>query len=683
MPKINDKKSQNKKSQSSSTPATQKKDEKVKTVIFTLIMFVLPILFFIGAEFVLTLFNYGGETKLVLENESDRRFYRLNYEIGKVYFPKYKVTTAISYDVFLKEKPSNAYRIFVLGGSSAAGYPYMHNGAFSRMLRTRLEAQFPDKIIEVVNAAMPAVNTFTVLDFVKQFVRYKPDAFLLYTGHNEFYGALGVGSTETLGESRNVIKLYLFLQRYRTARLLRDVIVKTRDLFISADPDSKKESGTLMERMVRHKDIAYQSEEYQRALQFFKENLIDVINISKKYNIDILIGDLVANNRDQKPFVSIHKNQSQKKKWINIVENGFSDQNKELYRKALDAYYQAKKVDPEPALLYYLIGQCYEALNQADSAKVNYYRAKDRDGLRFRASEDFNEVLRSVCDKCSVPLVPIVQEFEKASPNGLVGDNLMTDHLHPNLQGFSLIARLFFQTMKNQKMISAEWKPDIALADSVLENLYGITEIDMLAAEHKIKILKGGWPFQKTNVINKALQFKPESFIEKMMWKWQHHEINWEMVHVQMADYYLKQGDLNKAAEEYQALIIGTPYNVSPYQHLAEIWIKQGQFNKALTVLQKSLLAEETVYANKWIGTIYLNKGRTTKALPFLEKANRQDPDDQQTMYNLSGAYFMSGYKQKAIATGDKLASINSNYPGLGAFLQGLKRSSKVANNNK
>ena len=79
-------------------------------------------------------------------------------------------------NLFLKEKPANGYRIFVLGGSTTAGFPYGNNLDFARILNRRLSDQFPEKKIEIINCAMTAVNTYTVLDLMDEILEQQPDA---------------------------------------------------------------------------------------------------------------------------------------------------------------------------------------------------------------------------------------------------------------------------------------------------------------------------------------------------------------------------------------------------------------------------------------------------------------------------------------------------------------------------
>ena len=132
-------------------------------------------------------------------------------------------------------------------------------------------------------------------------------------------------------------------------------------------------------------------------------------------------------------------------------------------------------------------------------------------------------------------------------------------------------------------------------------------------------------------------------------------------------------GELEKAADEYYALSVGTPYNESPYLKLAEIRILQQNYDRAFTILQKSLKISDSHYANKWIGTILLNRGNAKEAIPFLTKAIQKKPSDHQSIYNLAGAYHLTGRSDLALETCQQLFKVNPDYPGLREFMAGLK----------
>jgi len=72
---------------------------------------------------------------------------------------------------------------------------------------------FPEMNIEIINLCLTAVNSYTISDFAKQVSKYEPDAVLIYAGHNEYYGALGIGSTSRLGSNVNIVRSLLQLRQ--------------------------------------------------------------------------------------------------------------------------------------------------------------------------------------------------------------------------------------------------------------------------------------------------------------------------------------------------------------------------------------------------------------------------------------------------------------------------------------
>jgi hypothetical protein len=87
---------------------------------------------------------------------------------------------------------------------------------------------------------------------------------------------------------------------------------------------------------------------------------------------------------------------------------------------------------------FYGLGLTEYALGRFDHARTLLKQAKDLDALRFRASEDFRQALKEACVTKRVPLAPVDSAFEANSPHGIIGQNLMLEHLHPNSKGYSL-----------------------------------------------------------------------------------------------------------------------------------------------------------------------------------------------------------------------------------------------------
>jgi len=189
------------KNQRPAVPPTDSLSSGKRVAFWTVTLF-LPVLFFVMLEGGLRLAGYGADYPLFEAVEQHPEFLVPSRSVGQRYFHHLQDAPTGLHDVFHAQKPEGELRLFVQGGSTAAGFPFYHGAAFSRMLKWRLQDAIPPRPVEVVNTAMAAVNSYTLLDLADEIIREQPDAVLIYAGHNEYYGAFGVGSTESFGTSR-------------------------------------------------------------------------------------------------------------------------------------------------------------------------------------------------------------------------------------------------------------------------------------------------------------------------------------------------------------------------------------------------------------------------------------------------------------------------------------------------
>ena len=541
-------------------PAKEKKQNKDKTTevttkttlsqhkkrIFWAITLSLPVLILLLLEIGLRIFNYGGDIDLFIDGPPGyENFFRCNPNVARRYFYTQSTIPTPPTQLFFKEKPKNGYRIFVLGESSAAGFPYGNNASFPNVLERGLSNAFPEKNIEVISVAMAAVNSYTLLDLVDEILPQKPDALLIYTGHNEYYGALGVGSVQSLGNSRWLINTYLKLQSFRIFLLLRDFIgwIKNLTSEVLYEGSEVDPTATMMERIVGEQTIPYDSPLYEDGENQFKENMDAILQIAKDNNVKVVLSELVSNVRDQAPFISV------------------------------------KDKEGNSAIEIYSLAKQFEAEGDFQKAKQYYIKAKDLDALRFRAPEEFNQILRELAKKYSLPIVPMVSYFEKESPNGIVGNSLMLEHLHPNKDGYFLIAKAFYETMQNNHLINDVWPEDRILQ----EHNQGLTELDSVHAAIVIRHLKGSWPFQPKGLPNRFVEnFKSANHIEEIAFQVLPSEgYNLISGHTELGEYYEKQGELDKAFAEYNALITYLPYEPEFYRYAVIVLITQKNYDKA------------------------------------------------------------------------------------------------------
>ena len=579
-----------------------------KLPLFYALALSIPLLFFVLLEVGLRAFHYGDDQPLFIsapEAGYNEPHLTTNPRVAQRYFPRQGYIPEPPTELFRLKKPENGYRIFVMGESTTASWPYPENVLFSRLLAQRLADVFPDKQIEVVNTGIAAVNSFTLIDFMDEILAQQPDAILIYAGHNEFYGALGAASSNSIGQSRWLITTYLKLLHLKTVQLVRNTL---NALIHQLGGSSGNHFSTLMGRMVGERSIPYNSPTYQAAKANYEANLRELMAKAKAAGVPVVISELVSNLRDQRPFVSV-------------------DDGEHL-----------------PADIAYAWAQQLEQQQMYGMANESYRWAKDLDGLRFRAPEEFNTVIHKVAGEFNAPVVPMRRYFEKASPHNIVGAELMLEHLHPNVEGYMLMSEAFFDTLRDNRFIDNHWREENIMPAEAYRRVWPVTDFDRALGEIRIINLTDHWPYPPKGPNERSIaNFKANSQAEAIAYRSFKNEISYFDGHIQMARYYESMGNPALAIREYLALVSAAPHNIEFYLPAIQALLRQKQFDQALPLLMATNSIKENSEANRWIGQIYMYQGRPPQEiLPYLETAVLLKADDTQSLFNLAAVKLAS-----------------------------------------
>jgi tetratricopeptide (TPR) repeat protein len=594
-----------------------------KRRLFWAILVALPFSFIVVLELFLRYIDYGGNADLVTKiNVVGKDYYTLNREVAKRYFTQKGIGIPETCDdIFEVAKQSSTKRIFMLGESTMAGFPYEYSATAPFMMKDRLRRLFPQYNIEVVNVGLSAINSYTVRDFIKDLVNYQPDAFIVYLGHNEFYGALGVGSTEYLGKSRALINLYLSLNRFRTFRLLRNAIASAKD-FVS--PAVTPMQGTLMEAVVRKKSIPLNSEEYRAALQNFEGNLRDIAEIASEHHVPMVLSTLTSNLRDQAPFVSEFSPQATddaKQRWKSAFDSGEISLHTGNFVEALAKFQSCIQSDSMNAIGMYRLAQCYDTLGDYTHAFQYYTRARDLDCLRFRASSDFNEVIRRTAASEHCVIADAESSFARESPHGLTGKTLILEHLHPNIDGYFLLAKTFTQALTENNLIApasdVQW--NLNLSDSGYRAIAGITDFDLESGRFKIQRLMNSWPF-KTDT-SAVIPYQPQTVLQHIVVDYESQKTAYWKACYELANWYSDNKQYDKAIAEFYALSKVTPYNYGPLMQTADVYHQWGKPDSAEAWYKRALKVRESPYVHYRLGMFYFEQEKLPEAIRQFESA--------------------------------------------------------------
>jgi tetratricopeptide (TPR) repeat protein len=631
-------------------------DTQGKKKLFWAGMFVVPVLFFVTLEFVLRWAHYGENLDFVFEQEvNGKQYYTINSKIARRYFPGQPQAAPRVYDdSFEKVKSPNTYRIFCLGESTMQGYPYEYNGALPRLIKDQLTQRIPDKNIEVINLGITAINSYAVRDVLNDVLQYQPDLIIVYLGHNEFYGSFGVGSVEYLGTSRTFIKWYLAISRFKVFEMMRDALQAVRNVF-----GSKREQSpplALMEILAKERTILYGSEMYETAKKNFRENLSEIVDAVRAQNIPIILSTVVSNVRDREPFVSAFSPETsleKQKEWLVRYQRGVHFLKKNNVVQALQEFEQAKQIDSMRADVHYQMGLCNELLGKVNEAKSEYERARDLDALRFRASGEFNEIIKSVGQQRGAWVVDVVKTFEDSSLNRLIGGQWMLEHVHPNLDGYFLIAKEFVRTMNEHDCIvpRAQWKEPYP--DDVIKANSFMTAFDFEVSFLRIDNLMHHWPFSQPD----SIRYIPTSEEGKLALEYLKGNLTWEQAHYKLAERYKERGDFSTAAREYLAVAKVLWHDYYPLMLAGDLMMLIRDYHNAEHNYRGAIERSANQFTVIRIGALHLETGMPDSAVAYFSaglnidqrsKVKMGDKGRREVRYHLARAYEALGKTQVA-----------------------------------
>ncbi|SDS46877.1 GDSL-like Lipase/Acylhydrolase family protein [Mucilaginibacter mallensis] len=554
----------------------EKRLSKRKLSWFRAFAVVIPLIILIVTELLLRVFDYGHDTSLFIPYPDNTDYWVMNKYASERYFTDTANATKGSIEPFKIEKAPNTCRIFVLGESTTAGYPYFHNGSFHRWLQYRLMHTYPNVKFEIINVSLTAVNSYTVLDFGKEVVKYQPDAVLVYTGHNEYYGALGIGSTSHIANNRFLVKTVLYLRKFRLVQLFDNIINK----FKATPSGGIDQRDNLMKRMAGKQQIPYGSPAYLAGITQFQDNMDELCRLMQDKKIPMFLSTLVSNEKDIKPFIS---------------QQGRSESADEQFNLA-NASYKAGK---------YVL------------AKQQYDEAKELDMLRFRAPDAMNQIIVKLSQKYNdVHLVDTKSVFEQHSPNGVLGNETILEHVHPNLYGYALLSDAFYQAIETAHLINA--KPAQEMSFQQLLKQMPVTKVDSLNGAYTIMMLETGWPFNKPI----PADFKRGNTVEEQLaGALSTGRINWLDAMNQLFQYSMKANDKATALKAVEAVMLEYPQNTTYQVYAARLSFDQGNYADAIFYFKRLYDNDPSLTNTENMYLVLLKTDRPGDAVPYIGSA--------------------------------------------------------------
>ena len=366
---------------------------------------------------------------------------------------------------FAAEKAPGTKRVFVIGGSSAAGVPYPTNYAFSAWLERRLEAALPDVEVEVVNAALSGYASRRLLPIVREIAAYEPDLLILYMGHNEW--AERQYYAHLIDLDPRLFALWEWTTSLRVYRLISSLLLPAGGesgapvIETNARQNSQQMFAARKGRAAGHGHLTARDLEYRDLLYRF--NLDEMISVATAAGAQVLLVSLSQNFADWPPGASVHEAglaQSERVAFEEAFAAGQALEQQGDCGGALGEYARAEALDDAYAALQYRTAGCHRALGRFDEARRRYRLASDLDAVPHGAPTAFNDILREVAADRDALFADADAALEAAAEHGLVGDRWMVDFVHPSIAAHQLIAKTIADVLRDADWPEPGWSND-------------------------------------------------------------------------------------------------------------------------------------------------------------------------------------------------------------------------------
>jgi tetratricopeptide (TPR) repeat protein len=582
---------------------------------------------------------------------------------------------------FTAVKESGTFRIFTLGGSTTYGRPYKDATSFSGWLRALLNRTtgFPVRY-EVINTGGISYASYRVVTVLEELLDYQPDLLIVYTGHNEFleartYGDL-VGQSETLFKIRNILSR---LKTYRWLRSTYKSFKKSRAK--SSEARSAEGKNILAPEVQTILDQSAGLDLYQRDTLFsrgvfehFRYNVARMKRLCRQAGVPVVFLEPVDNIKDFSPFKSqglTNLDAAGRERMMQAVIEGGRFLGEGQSSQAVERFKEAVAIDSLYADCFFYLGRaCLEAGDTAAAAEY-LLQAREQDVCPLRAQEPIHKILRQESAGKNAPdLLVLPNLFRELSPGGIIGKEMLLDHIHPQPAGHMQIALWLLKWMNEEGLIQGDIFPG---ADEI-DNIYregmdslppayfskGIVNLakvlfwaekygealsvlnsrwEELAEEGEARYLAGaallelGVQQEALIHLQKALELAPDHI----------------MVLLKLAPLYSRLGEIDSSIATYERAIALYPDNNTLLSGYSMVLTGLGKTDEALKYLHRAYrLDPDSPELNNNLGTVYAMAGNHSRALEFFNTAKDLTPDNPSAYYNLGNLYVMQKDMQEA-----------------------------------
>ncbi|MCA9065547.1 MAG: hypothetical protein KDA96_20910, partial [Planctomycetaceae bacterium] len=340
--------------------------------------------------------------------------------------------------------------IFVLGGSTVQGRPWSIPTSFTTFLQQALSAADPERSWEVVNCGGISYASYRLVPIMTECLSYEPDLFIVCTGHNEFLEDVTYADhKETSGVVPQATE---WLQHLRSFRAVRQLIHSGPTTSVDR-PVLPAEVDALLDHQGGLEMFRRDDGHAQDVVRHFRSNLLRMTGLARQHHIPLLMLQPPSSLVDCPPF----------KSQLSVTDPALVSRVRDSVHAAsepgrtpaesIQLLQSATQVDERFAFAWYQLGHALIADRRFHEAVDAFVRARDEDICPLRMTSPLEQTMHSVVEETGTPFVNLHEFLAGHCANGLVGDQVLCDHIHPSFRSHHDMALLICEWMMDSGLV--------------------------------------------------------------------------------------------------------------------------------------------------------------------------------------------------------------------------------------
>ncbi|MCX5692519.1 MAG: GDSL-type esterase/lipase family protein [Candidatus Omnitrophica bacterium] len=181
------------------------------------------------------------------------------------------------------------FRVFVLGGSSVFNRSGNDNIGFCAILEKKLQAKYPDRDIEIVNAGVSGYTTFhSLINLSTRILDYNPDAIIVYHSWNDIKAWPYLNRKASYGQSWQ--RIYSQFETHNALATLANhsylwLAMKPLRRHLREFFPEELEMASVVEKTLRPNEGG--DTDYGKLV--YKRNIRNIVTVAKKNGVQVLL----------------------------------------------------------------------------------------------------------------------------------------------------------------------------------------------------------------------------------------------------------------------------------------------------------------------------------------------------------------------------------------------------------